>query len=123
MGRRKKSTAAKKVKRPRPGLSTQFKCPFCAHEGSVECRLDRDQEIGSLDCRVCGATYSCSITYLSEPIDVFSEWIDACEAEAEEAKAADGKDLLAQAQDDVGDDDEHDQRRVRQRLDDDDDDD
>lgn len=28
--------------------------------------------------------YSATINYLSEPIDVFSEWIDHCEAEQEE---------------------------------------
>ena len=114
MGRRKKSSSPKKAKRAKPTVPTQFKCPFCAHEGSVEATMDRDQDIGSLECRVCGATYSCSITYLSEPIDVFSEWIDQCEAEAEandgDAKNDDDDDDLAPS-------------RKRQRTDDDDDDD
>mmetsp|Transcript_23236 Transcript_23236/g.30094 ORF Transcript_23236/g.30094 Transcript_23236/m.30094 type:complete len:111 (-) Transcript_23236:1300-1632(-) len=109
MARRKKSTTKKAVKRKKPTLSTQFKCPFCSHEGSVEARLDYDSEVGSLECRVCNATYSCSINYLSEPIDIFSEWIDQCEAEAEQAQNE-------QPADDEYDDEFGDSRRIRPRL-------
>ena len=40
--------------------------------------------IGSLACRVCGAAYKMHISYLSEPIDVFYEWLDDCEKAAQE---------------------------------------
>lgn len=104
MGRRKKSTTKKVVKKQRRGVATQFKCPFCNHEESVEAKLDYENEVGSLECRVCGATYSSTINYLSEPIDVFSDWIDHCEEEEREANKA--------SEDDAGEDD----RRVRQRV-------
>ena len=35
--------------------------------------------IGSLECRLCGASYQMPIHHLHEPIDVFSEWLDDCE--------------------------------------------
>ena len=38
--------------------------------------------IGSLNCRLCGANYQMPIHHLHEPIDVFSEWLDDCEAAA-----------------------------------------
>ena len=33
-------------------------------------------------CNTCGAKYETNITALSDPIDVYSEWIDACGASA-----------------------------------------
>jgi hypothetical protein len=36
--------------------------------------------IGSLACRLCGASYQMPIHHLHEPVDVFSEWLDECEA-------------------------------------------
>ena len=36
---------------------------------------------GTLSCRRCDVNFSTSITYLSDPIDVYTEWIDACAAE------------------------------------------
>jgi transcription elongation factor Elf1 len=42
--------------------------------------MDRSKGIGSLSCRLCGASYQMPIHHLSEPIDVFSEWLDDCEA-------------------------------------------
>ena len=44
---------------------------------------DRVKKIGSLQCRVCNAEYQALINYLSEPIDVFSEWLDECERVAD----------------------------------------
>ena len=38
--------------------------------------------IGSLSCRLCGASYQMPIHHLHEPVDVFSEWLDDCEAAA-----------------------------------------
>jgi transcription elongation factor Elf1 len=61
-------------------LSKRFKCPFCANEDVVECKMDFKAGIGSLSCRLCGAAYQMPIHHLHEPIDVFSEWLDDCEA-------------------------------------------
>lgn len=35
---------------------------------------------GSLTCRICDASFQMPIHHLHEPVDVFSEWLDACEA-------------------------------------------
>ena len=64
----------------RPTLAKRFKCPFCANENSVECKMDNRAGVGSLNCRLCGASYQMPIHHLHEPIDVFSEWLDDCEA-------------------------------------------
>jgi transcription elongation factor Elf1 len=63
-------------------LAKRFKCPFCANEEVVECKMDFRQAIGSLSCRLCGASYQMPIHHLHEPVDVFSEWLDDCEAAA-----------------------------------------
>jgi transcription elongation factor Elf1 len=68
--------------------------------------MDRDRSIGYLSCRVCGESYQvdifvasvssstfltlvwqAKINYLSEPVDVFCDWLDAAE-EANEAGEA-----------------------------------
>lgn len=37
---------------------------------------------------MCGQSYQTSTNYLSAPIDVYSDWIDACDAVAKEAAGA-----------------------------------
>eukprot|EP00620_Florenciella_sp_RCC1587_P012708 CAMPEP_0182564930 /NCGR_PEP_ID=MMETSP1324-20130603/6770_1 /TAXON_ID=236786 /ORGANISM="Florenciella sp., Strain RCC1587" /LENGTH=93 /DNA_ID=CAMNT_0024778491 /DNA_START=37 /DNA_END=315 /DNA_ORIENTATION=- len=81
MGRRK--TAMKKLKKKRPTVAQTFKCLFCNHEDAVECELNHREKIGKLKCRICGADWETRIHYLSEAVDVFSEWIDSTEAENE----------------------------------------
>ncbi|EJU05653.1 Elf1-domain-containing protein [Dacryopinax primogenitus] len=80
MGKRKKSSrkpGAGRVKlKP---LETTFQCLFCNHNESVVCKLDKTEGLGQLHCKVCGQRFSCTVNYLSEPIDVYSEWIDASE--------------------------------------------
>ena len=83
MGRRKKSSQ-KKITKKKPTLAKTFKCPFCGNT-TVECIMDRKSSTGKLKCRICGAGFSAPIHYLSEPIDVFCEWIDECEEANEEA--------------------------------------
>ncbi|PAV61660.1 hypothetical protein WR25_00678 isoform A [Diploscapter pachys] len=79
MGKRKsKRKPPPKVKAIVP-LDTQFDCPFCNHERVCEVKMDRDKNIGFISCRVCSEDFQTSIHELSEPIDVYSEWIDACE--------------------------------------------
>lgn len=45
--------------------------------------MDFRAGVGSLGCRLCGATYQMPIHHLHEPVDVFSEWLDDCEAAAQ----------------------------------------
>ena len=77
MGKRKSSKPP--PKKVAPKVDTQFTCPFCNHDKSVVARLDHVAEKGLVECNVCAQKYTCNITHLSEPIDVYSDWIDACE--------------------------------------------
>ncbi|GMH69831.1 hypothetical protein TrST_g4701 [Triparma strigata] len=90
---------AKKQKvqtKARPKVATKFKCPFCNHTDSVECKLNNRSGTGSLSCRVCSAGFEMPVHYLTEPIDIFYEWLDACERE--ERKRREGNvDLLGSA--------------------------
>ncbi|VDK78394.1 unnamed protein product [Litomosoides sigmodontis] len=79
MGKRKvKRKPPPKVKSIVP-LETQFNCPFCNHERVCEVKMDRERNVGFISCRVCLEDFQTNINYLSEPIDVYSDWIDACE--------------------------------------------
>ncbi|XP_064386819.1 transcription elongation factor 1 homolog [Halichondria panicea] len=79
MGRRKSKRKAPTKKRAGP-LDSQFTCPFCNHERSCEVDMDRQRNTGTISCRVCLEDFQTTITYLSEAIDVYSDWIDACES-------------------------------------------
>ncbi|KAF4303072.1 putative zinc finger protein [Botryosphaeria dothidea] len=92
MGKRKK--AAKKPAQPKKkeSLSTTFQCLFCNHENSILVKLDKKAAIGHLSCKVCGVSFQCNINALSAAVDVYYDWVDACDAVAEgEAGAAGGK--------------------------------
>lgn len=91
-------------------LSTVFPCLFCNHEKSVTAKIDKKAGVGMLACKVCGQKFQCGIncmyTYspvkliaasytfadhsilvdLSAPVDVYSDWVDACEAVEQENK-------------------------------------
>ena len=60
-------------------LDILFDCPFCNHEKSCEVRMDKSRKTGYIKCRSCQADYQTKITPLDEPLDVYNEWIDACE--------------------------------------------
>jgi len=85
MGRRKTRKAPVK-KKLRLEVPKSFDCPFCNHEKTVECKMDREKQIGQIRCSVCDASYQMLINFLSEPVDVYSEWIDQCEAENEQVE-------------------------------------
>ncbi|PNS15423.1 hypothetical protein CAC42_682 [Sphaceloma murrayae] len=86
MGKRK-SASKPEGKKKREGLASTFQCLFCNHENSVTVKLDKKSSTGELTCKVCGQSYQTGINYLSAPIDVYSDWIDACDAVAKEAAA------------------------------------
>jgi len=98
MGRRAKKAPVQTKKRV--VLAKRFKCPFCANDESVECQMKHREGTGSLSCRICDASFQMPIHHLHEPIDVFSEWLDACEA-AEKRQGGGGG---GGAQDDAGED-------------------
>lgn len=78
MGKRKRATKPPPKKKAAK-LEKIFDCPFCGHEQTVECVIERDVSIGRVECRMCGVKYSTIINRLEEEIDVYSKWIDACE--------------------------------------------
>jgi transcription elongation factor Elf1 len=52
------------------------------HDGIIRhlCLHRKKKELlAVIKCRVCDAQYSTMITELSEPVDVYCQWIDACE--------------------------------------------
>ncbi|RPA78010.1 Elf1-domain-containing protein [Ascobolus immersus RN42] len=84
MGKRKKATRKPTGPKKREGLASSFACLFCNHENSVSCKIDRKAGIGGLDCKVCGQSFQTDINSLSAPIDVYSDWVDACDQVAKE---------------------------------------
>lgn len=40
---------------------------------------DKSRNSARITCRVCLEDYQTSINFLSEPIDVYNDWVDACE--------------------------------------------
>ncbi|KAG0130064.1 transcription elongation factor Elf1 like-domain-containing protein [Tuber indicum] len=79
MGKRKRSTRKPTVFKKKEALATTFMCLFCNNQDTVACVLDKKTGIGSLSCRACGQRFRMNINYLSAPIDVYSEWVDACD--------------------------------------------
>lgn len=80
MGRRKKANKPPPKRKAIEPLDTLFNCPFCNHEKSCEVKLDRERNTGVITCNVCLEDFQTNINYLSEAVDVYSEWIDACES-------------------------------------------
>lgn len=40
---------------------------------------DKIRQVARISCRVCSEEYQTNTNFLSEPLDVYNEWIDACE--------------------------------------------
>ena len=80
-------------------LEATFSCLFCNHEKSVICLLDKKTLIGSLKCKVCGQNFQTTISALSAPVDVYSDWVDVCEDINTEDKRAEN-DYGAEEQED-----------------------
>ena len=76
----KKKSSAPVAKRPKLKVDTVFSCPACNKADSVTCEMDFNRKLGTVTCKNCKASYASDITQISEPIDVYSDWIDACEA-------------------------------------------
>jgi len=79
MGRRRSKRKPPPKKKLTGILDTLFDCPFCNHEKSCDVKIDRQNNSAMIQCTVCMEDYKCAVNYLSEPVDVYSEWIDACE--------------------------------------------
>ncbi|KAJ2781481.1 hypothetical protein H4R18_002855 [Coemansia javaensis] len=77
MGKRK--SARKPQQKRQPKLDTTFRCLNCDQENSVTVKLERDKGIGTLGCKKCAQTFQAKITRLDGAVDVYGEWVDACE--------------------------------------------
>ncbi|KAJ4353799.1 uncharacterized protein N0V89_005529 [Didymosphaeria variabile] len=90
MAKQGKRKSAKKPQGPKKKekLPTTFQCLFCNHENSVSVSIEKKSGVGNLQCKVCGQTFQTNTNYLSAPVDVYSDWVDACDAVAKEAAAA-----------------------------------
>ncbi|KAL8801704.1 MAG: hypothetical protein Q9200_006860, partial [Gallowayella weberi] len=89
-GKRKKSSRKPQGKKKKDPLPSTFPCLFCNHESSVSTKLDRKAGTGELSCKACGQQFQTAVNYLSSGVDVYSDWIDACDAVAKEAAYAPG---------------------------------
>ena len=79
MGRRKSKRQAP-TRRNMLVLDQIFDCPFCNHEKSCDVNMDKERNTGRVQCTKCFEDFQAKINFLSEPVDVFNEWIDAREA-------------------------------------------
>ncbi|VDP21328.1 unnamed protein product [Soboliphyme baturini] len=60
-------------------LPTEFDCPFCEHPKTCEVLMNVKAKVGYIECRVCGENFQTSVHNLSLPVDVYADWIDACD--------------------------------------------
>ncbi|CAK9302409.1 unnamed protein product [Gordionus sp. m RMFG-2023] len=79
MGRKKSKRKPPQKQKSIQPLEKQFNCPFCNHEKSCDVKMDRGHNTASIMCRVCLEEFHDNINYLSEPLDVYCNWVDACE--------------------------------------------
>ncbi|PIL24086.1 hypothetical protein GSI_13838 [Ganoderma sinense ZZ0214-1] len=88
MGKRKKSSRKPAPSRRKDPLETNFTCLFCHHDKSVSVRINRKEGVAQLLCKVCDQRYQSKANHLTEPIDIYSEWIDAADAAEKEASTS-----------------------------------
>ncbi|KAE8221584.1 hypothetical protein CF319_g5087 [Tilletia indica] len=84
MGKRKSAKKPNAGKKKLAPLQTNFNCLFCNGVAAILCKIDKNEGVGSLSCKLCGTKWSCPIQDLDEPIDIYSYWIDACDEVAAE---------------------------------------
>ncbi|KAI9818578.1 MAG: hypothetical protein M1827_000637 [Pycnora praestabilis] len=99
MGKRKKSSRKPQGPKKREPLATVFPCLFCNHEKSVTVKLEKKVGVGQLSCKVCGQSFQTGINYLSAAVDVYSDWIDACDTVAKDAADQTGRDAASSYRD------------------------
>lgn len=60
-------------------LPTVFTCLFCNHENSVTVKIDKKGGVGSLECKVCGqrfqCTINCTVTPVPDPGSTHKIWV------------------------------------------------
>eukprot|EP01006_Ploeotia_vitrea_P007354 TRINITY_DN16799_c0_g1_i1.p1 TRINITY_DN16799_c0_g1~~TRINITY_DN16799_c0_g1_i1.p1 ORF type:complete len:135 (+),score=22.36 TRINITY_DN16799_c0_g1_i1:53-457(+) len=92
MGGKRKTRKAPPKKEGKK-LPSTFDCPFCDHVGAVSVKMMRTKNQAKLQCGVCACHFAVNISPLTEPVDVYHDWIDkAAEENADGGKVADPDD-------------------------------
>jgi transcription elongation factor Elf1 len=106
---KRKSSAKPPPKKAKPKLALSFDCPFCGHEKTCDVKIDKDRSFAEIKCNICAASYTTNTHKLTQPVDVYAEWIDECDAVNKDGGAdADNEDGLDAGLRRGGDDDEED---------------
>ncbi|TVU12377.1 hypothetical protein EJB05_46018, partial [Eragrostis curvula] len=71
-------------------LATAFRCPSCRRADSVECRIDFKGKVAEASCWACEARFSTAAHALTEPVDVYGEWVDERHRGAKDGVDRDG---------------------------------
>jgi len=79
MGKRKKAAKPPTGPKKREGLQTIFQCLFCNQENAVIVKIEKKLGIGQLHCKNCGQSFQTTTNFLSAPVDVYYDWVDACD--------------------------------------------
>ena len=74
----KKKTRKRIIKQAVPKVETVFDCSFCSHKRCIFVEIDKRKKIAKIKCKICFNDYSQSIKSLTEPIDVYYDWLDKC---------------------------------------------
>lgn len=77
MAKKKSRKIVSKVKKEE--IATIFDCPFCNNKRVIEVKISKKDFKAQINCRICKCNYNTKANGLTEPIDVYSEWIDECE--------------------------------------------
>ncbi|KAG0139817.1 hypothetical protein CROQUDRAFT_665981 [Cronartium quercuum f. sp. fusiforme G11] len=104
MGKRKAAKKPGKKAKLRP-LDKVFRCLFCQHAGVVHCKLDRQEMVSRIECSRCAQWFETKIDHLTEPIDVYSLWIDATELANRPQQSNTGSTSTQRTNTNMGDDD------------------
>ncbi|XP_050480680.1 transcription elongation factor 1 homolog [Bombus huntii] len=80
MGRKKAKREALQKNKTIVPMDIRFTCPVCNHEKSCEVKMDRRRNTARISCRICLEDFQTNINMLSEPIDVYNDWTDSCNA-------------------------------------------
>ncbi len=74
MGRRRRKTA---VRRPVRTIPTIFNCPRCGRN-AVRIEIDRAAGEATVHCGNCDCQAKLLVSALTEPVDVYGEFVDLC---------------------------------------------
>jgi len=84
MGRRRRKTPVRRRIRTIP---TVFNCPQCGRR-AIRVEIDRKAGVASVHCGNCECHATFPVTPLTEPVDVYADFIDAYEEQLKSSPAS-----------------------------------